>query len=131
MGAAGAAAGAAVVRAQHDLVQHLRDVHALDPASAVALPGLRLLPRRVLRRYVARGVIRRVDDRPADTGVGEFREDRYYLDEVRYSIDRQIRRRRAFALLVLAVLLGGALLYWTPRTTARDARIRRTLRTAR
>ena len=80
----------AALRAEREIIEHLRTHRATSPATALPLPELRPLARRRLDRLVHAQVVR-----AADGG--------FYLDETMY---RSLRadRRTAIVMALLAVI---------------------------
>ena len=88
---------AAAIRAERQIVDHLRDVGATSPDRAVPLPEMRFVGQRRLARLVAAQVVR---------------EDRrgYWLDEPMYAGYRS--DRRGLLLLILGIAATIALAVW-------------------
>lgn len=91
------AAAAAVTVARRRVVSHFMQNNAVSPANAVYWVPDRRLQRRLLARFVRRGVIVRTAD------------DTYYLDVPAYDDWARSRRRRA-AIAVGSVAAIGAIL---------------------
>ena len=89
------AAAAAVARARREVTSHLMQANAVSAGTAVRYVPERRLQRRVLERFVSRGV------------VVETTPDTYYLDLPAYDDWRRSLRRRAAILLTGAVAIGA------------------------
>ena len=83
------AAAAVVARARREVTSHFMQRNAVSPDSAVRWVPDRRLERRILNRFVRRGVL------------VEVREDTYYLDVPAYDRWRRSARKR------FAIALGG------------------------
>ena len=89
------AAAAAVARARREVTSHLMQASAVSAGSAVRYVPDRRLQRRVLARFVSRGV------------VVETTPDTYYLDLPAYDDWRRSMRRRAAVLLTGVGVIGA------------------------
>jgi hypothetical protein len=86
------AAAAVISKARRDVVSHFMQANAVGPDSASTWIPDRPLQQRMLTRFVNSGVI-------VETG-----KDTYYLDVPEYDRwRRSMRKRAAFALLVVAI----------------------------
>jgi hypothetical protein len=94
------AIAAAALRAEREIIEHLRTHRATSPEAAVPLPELRRLARRRLDRLVHAGVVR-----AADGG--------FYLDETMYRSLRSDRRTALVIALLAAIALFVAV--WLAR----------------
>ena len=90
------AAAAVVARARRDVVSHFMQRNAVDPGAAVEWVPDRRIERRMLARFVDRGVIR------------ETAPDTYYLDPPAYDDWRHSVRKRAGMAVVAVALVGAA-----------------------
>lgn len=90
------AAAAVVAKARRDVVSHFMQRNAVNPGAAVEWVPDRHIERRMLARFVNRGVI-------IETGP-----DTYYLDPPAYDDWRHSVRKRA-GMAVAAVAVVGAL----------------------
>jgi hypothetical protein len=94
------AIAAAALRAEREIIEHLRTHRATSPETAVPLPELRPLARRRLSRLVHAQVVR-----AADGG--------YFLDEAMY---RSLRSDRLTALaMALLAALALVIAVWLAR----------------
>jgi len=89
------AAAAAVARARREVTSNLMQANAVSAGTALRYVPERRLQRRVLERFVSRGV------------VVETTPDTYYLDLPAYDDWRRSLRRRAAILLTGAVAIGA------------------------
>jgi len=90
-----ATAAAVVAKARNDVISHFMQANAVSRDSASQWIPDRPLQRRMLDRFLDRGVI-------VETG-----KDTYYLDVPEYDRWRRSMRRR-MALVVLAASIAGA-----------------------
>jgi len=90
------AAAAVVARARRDVISHFMQRNAVNPVAAVEWVPERRIERRMLERFLDRGVIR------------ETAPDTYYLDPPAYDDWRHSMRKRA-GMAVVAVAVVGAL----------------------
>jgi hypothetical protein len=91
------AAAAVVARARREVISHFMQSNAVSPASAVHWVPERGLERRLLARFVRRGVL-------VETG-----DERYYLDVPAYDDWRRSARRRAAVAIAGVTVLSAAL----------------------
>jgi len=90
------AAAAVVARARRDVVSHFMQRNAVNPGAAVSWVPDRHIERRMLARFVNRGVI--VETAP----------DTYYLDPPAYDDWRHSVRKRTGMAVVAVALIGAA-----------------------
>lgn len=95
----GAAAAAAIKRAERRLVEHLRDAGAVNPSSASPIPDQNWIGRSVVRRMVKAGALRE-----AGSGV--------YLDEAAYDAFRARRRRNTIIAVGTAAVIAVYVIAW-------------------
>jgi hypothetical protein len=91
------AAGAVLAKARRDVVSHLMQSNAVSAGTAVRWIPDRLLQRRILARFVRRGI------------VVETAEDTYYLDLPAYDSWTRTRRRRAAVAIASVAAIAAAL----------------------
>ncbi|HEX3866504.1 MAG TPA: hypothetical protein VHV78_07105 [Gemmatimonadaceae bacterium] len=93
---AAAAAAAAIIRKERDMVAHFRQHNALSPATAKTMTELGVHPEFVWTRLVRRAVIR------------ESAPGLYYFDEPSWNARNATRRRAALIALIVVLALFAA-----------------------
>lgn len=91
------AAAAVVAKARRDVISHFMERNAVNAQGAVRWLPERAIQRRMLARFVRRGVI-------VETG-----DDSYYLDVPAYDRWRRSTRKRAAALIGGVAVVGAIL----------------------
>lgn len=91
------AAAAVLAKARRDVICHFMERNAVGETSAVPFNSDRAIERRMLERFLRRGVIVR-------TGP-----DTYFLDVPAYARWKRVARRRAMGVMAGVALVGAAL----------------------